>query len=165
MAVCYTRNQAMDDAREYFTVEEANAELAVLREIFGRVLQLRTQLKALFSRLDEADAAPTHAELASGEPWDDDDDYPDEVRRDRAVFQALVDTLREQVEAIQATGCVIKDIETGLVDWYALHEGREVFLCWQYGEREVTHWHELESGYSGRRPISELSLPSRPAVR
>lgn len=148
----------MDEPKQYYTVDEANAQLAELRQLFGRVMQIRTQLKSIYSRLEDLDAAPSQAEISGHEEWDDGDEQPDIVRRDKAVFRALVETLREHVEEIHETGCIIKDIETGLVDWYSLHDGREVFLCWRYGEHEVAHWHELEGGFSGRRPVEELAL-------
>jgi hypothetical protein len=50
----------------------------------------------------------------------------------------------------------VKDIEIGLVDWPAMHEGREVLLCGKYGEREVASWHERDAGFAGRRPVAEL---------
>lgn len=136
--------------RQYFTVAEANAQIETLADLFSRVMQMRMYLKGLYRRLDEAGFPPNQ------ESEEDEEDLPPEVARDRALFLAMAETLREQLEDILATGCVIKDIETGLVDWLALHEGREVWLCWRYGEREVAYWHELNGGFTGRRPVSEL---------
>ena len=50
-------------------------------------------------------------------------------------------------------GCFLKDIETGLVDFYALHEGRVVYLCWRLGEPQVSFWHEVGRGFTYRQPI------------
>jgi hypothetical protein len=52
---------------------------------------------------------------------------------------------------------VIKDLEIGLVDWPAWHENRQIWLCWRYGETEVGYWHDMNTGFSGRRPVSELT--------
>ena len=130
-------------------------------------MQLRAQLKTLYGRLDAAGHPPREEDVreagaalpptrgkkreARGRG-----DVPVDVQRDLAVFRGLVETLREQVDEIQGTGCIIKDLEVGLVDWLAVHHGREVLLCWKYGEREVAFWHDLESGFAGRRPVSEL---------
>jgi hypothetical protein len=57
------------------------------------------------------------------------------------------------VRAINATGAILKDVNTGLVDFLAVRDGREVYLCWRYGEPEIQYWHELEGGFAGRQPI------------
>ncbi len=150
--------------KRYYTLEEANARVAKLAELFGSVMQVRGLLKTLYQRLDAAGYAMEQSELEEGE-LELPDDAPDEVVRDHGMFRALVDTLKEHVAEIQGQGCVVKDVEEGLVDWLALHEGREVWLCWKYGEAEVGYWHELTAGFAGRRPISELreepDLPPR----
>lgn len=139
--------------KQYFTVAEANEQVGILAQLFGRVMQMRVYLKSLYQRLDEA-GYPPHK--------DPPEDMPPDVARDRSMFLAMADVLREQLEEILATGCVIKDIESGLVDWPALHEGREVWLCWKYGEREVGYWHEQNGGFAGRRPVSELHQAGEP---
>ncbi len=146
--------------KSYFTLSEANDSVGELTALFERVMQLRAQLKSLYQQLEEAGHAPDGEELqgtietAENLPTG----APPNVVRDYVRFRALMSTLREQVESIQKTGAIIKDIEIGLVDWPALHQGREVLLCWKYGEREITHWHELEEGFAGRRPVSELEI-------
>ena len=60
------------------------------------------------------------------------------------------------VHRIQDTGALIKDINTGLLDFPALRDGREVYLCWQYGEGEIAFWHEVEGGFAGRQSIDKF---------
>ncbi|MBI5398563.1 DUF2203 domain-containing protein [Candidatus Woesearchaeota archaeon] len=60
------------------------------------------------------------------------------------------------LEQLHNMSCIVKDIEIGLVDFYALHDDREIFLCYCYGEKDITHWHEVDEGYPGRQPISLL---------
>ena len=62
------------------------------------------------------------------------------------------------VHRILETGVQIKDINTGLLDFSARKDGREVYLCWQYGEGEIAYWHEVDAGYAGRQSI-EISNP------
>jgi hypothetical protein len=50
-------------------------------------------------------------------------------------------------------GCVLKDMDQGLVDFLTRRDGREVYLCWRYGEERVAYWHELQAGFAGRRPL------------
>lgn len=57
------------------------------------------------------------------------------------------------VHAIQELGIVVKDVNSGLIDFPALREDREVFLCWQYDEPSVAFWHDLDTGFAGRQPI------------
>jgi hypothetical protein len=154
-------------AKRYYTVGEANAEVPRLNELFGAVMQLRGLLKELYRNLEEADAAPSsEADLPEfGDDLDDEDSDEDEdVRRDLMRFKGMADALKEQVQAIMATGCVIKDIETGLVDWPALHNGHEIWLCWRYGETEVAWWHDQTSGFAGRQPIALLQEPRGPGA-
>jgi hypothetical protein len=62
-------------------------------------------------------------------------------------------TVQEGIEKIQALGGVTKDLGMGLVDFLHLRDGREVNLCWRYGEERITHWHGLREGYAGRKPL------------
>ena len=153
------------ESKQYFTVDDANESVSELNTLFSRVMQLRAQLKTLYQSLDDSGHAPDGEELQGTIESADNlpDDAPAVVRRDYVRFRALMSTLREQVEDIQDTGAIIKDIEIGLVDWPALHQGREVLLCWRYGEPEVSHWHETHAGYSDRRPVSELD-PMEPGA-
>ena len=69
--------------------------------------------------------------------------------------------LEEQVDKILTEindeGILIKRIDTALVDFpYLLEDGKEIYLCWMQGEQEIAFWHEIETGFSGRRPINEL---------
>jgi hypothetical protein len=62
-------------------------------------------------------------------------------------------TIERGIKAIQDLGIVVKDINTGLIDFPALRGGREVFLCWRYDEPEVAFWHDLQAGFAGRQPL------------
>jgi hypothetical protein len=147
-----------DDDKQYFTLADANEQLDALRALFERVMQLRAQLKTLYHRLENAGHPPREEHLRGSTLAGSrgTGDVPVDVQRDLVLFRGLVETLREQVDEIQGTGCIIKDIEVGLVDWPTLHHGREVLLCWKYGEREVGWWHDVDAGFAGRRPVSEL---------
>ncbi len=152
--------------KRYYTVQEANARVARLTELFESIMQVRGLLKTLYQRLESAGYPVEQSELEEGD-IEVPGDAPEEVIRDLGMFRGLVETLKEHVAEVQGQGCVIKDLEEGLVDWLSLHEGREVWLCWKYGERAVGYWHELTSGFAGRQPVSELhedepeSPPSR----
>ena len=75
---------------------------------------------------------------------------------DRAELRALHDELAGQLQHWEERGCVIKSIEAGLADWYARFQDRDIFLCWRLGEKEIGWWHDVDAGFPGRRPVSEL---------
>ena len=61
--------------------------------------------------------------------------------------------MQQGLEQVQALGGVPKDLGLGLVDFLHLRDGREVNLCWRYGEERITHWHGLDEGYASRKPL------------
>jgi len=79
---------------------------------------------------------------------------------DQGAWRARRDTLERSardvqagLEGIQRLGGVTKDPGLGLVDFPHLRDGREVNLCWRYGEERITHWHGLDEGYARRKPL------------
>lgn len=141
--------------RQYFTPEEANRQIPMLEERFARLLQLNAQLKHVYRRLQEIGFAPPDENFEIAPPG-----APESVVGDLSTLRALFDATREAVDELAVAGCVLKNIEHGLVDWYALMDGREVFLCWKLGEKSVEHWHEIDAGFPGRKPISHLRGPA-----
>jgi len=61
--------------------------------------------------------------------------------------------LRAAIEQVQGMGCVIKDLDTGLVDFPTLLHGDEVYLCWRLGEAGISFWHGVDEGFRGRKPV------------
>lgn len=125
--------------KRLFTVQEANELIPFLNEELSHLHRLLEQLR----QLGELAGVPDEQEIAlsGGMPV-----YPKR-------FEMLLE-VRDGVGTIGDKGCVIKDLEQGLVDFPTLWEGREVFLCWRLGENEVTFWHELDDGFAGRQEIS-----------
>jgi len=137
--------------KRYFSIEEANAMIPDLELAFGRMLQLHAQIREVYQRLDASGFAPESDsfDLApEGAPPDTLDDL--------ASLRTLVDALRDDMQALHERGCLVKGVEQGLIDWYTRSAGRDVLLCWKLGEKEVGWWHEVEAGFAGRRPLSEL---------
>ena len=129
---CETANPG----KRYFTVEQANRALtyvrrvvADVREAYGRIVTLRRRIEQQHGRSAES------------------------LERE---YEAAMDRLSYLVDEVHTVGAELKDFERGLVDFPAHHEGREILLCWHAGEDRVEHWHELESGYAGRRAVQEL---------
>lgn len=74
-------------------------------------------------------------------------------REATAYFEHLI-RLQHCLAAIQENGCLVKSVQEGLVDFPHIREGREVYLCWKYGEEDIQYWHEVDAGFAGRTPLS-----------
>jgi hypothetical protein len=132
----------------YFTVDEANALIPELESRFGVVMQMRSQLRIAYGELERDGEPPTADSLQRS------DGSPERIRL-RGRFRALVEALTEALKEIEGTGVTVKDLDTGLCDFLGVVHGRDVWLCWRYGEKTVTHFHGLDEGFSGRQPIDE----------
>jgi hypothetical protein len=80
---------------------------------------------------------------------------PGPILATRARRDASTLALRKVFEKIEQMGVLIKDLETGLIDFLTLYQGHEVCLCWKLGEEGIGFWHGMEEGFAGRKPIDE----------
>ena len=113
---------------------------------------MHVQIQLLCQRLDTAGYLPEGEEIEI-----DPKGATPEIVHDLASVKLLIVEINEQLKKINEMGCIIKDVEIGLVDWYTKGDkGKEVFLCWQLGEKSVNYWHEVDAGYKERKPIAEL---------
>jgi len=117
-----------------FSAEEANRLLPGLSESLGRIREARRVVLDGGERIRRG--APQNGGGAHGKEY----------------WEAL-SALRREVEALAGEGIILRDPESGLVDFPARREGRRVFLCWRVGEDSVGFWHGPETGFSGRRPL------------
>lgn len=65
----------------------------------------------------------------------------------------LVTAIKETVERIEETGCVVKDLDVGLIDFPTLIDDETVYLCWKLGEKRIFYWHRMDEGFAGRKPL------------
>ena len=79
----------------------------------------------------------------------------DQAREARQRRDTAAQNLREAIEQVQELGCVVKDLDTGLVDFPTRFRGVEVYLCWRMGERSIEFWHGVDEGFRGRKAIDE----------
>jgi hypothetical protein len=124
----------------YFTLQEANKTLVTIRPLMDEVQTIRQKILA-----NQPEAWPA-IEKSAGNGGN------------RALSNMVQDfeKLDALVHLIQDTGVLIKDINIGLLDFPALRDGQEVYLCWQYGEGDIAFWHEVEAGFAGRQPIDKF---------
>ena len=66
--------------------------------------------------------------------------------------------LKENIDKIQEYGCVVKDLDVGLIDFPTLYRGEEVYLCWKLGESGIQFWHGVDEGFRGRKAIDQEFL-------
>ena len=132
-----------------FTLEQANRALPLVRRIVQDIVAEHPKWKDLVARYELA-AAGARPEWGESE----------EQLALRREIEAVAERINGYVDELCSVGCVLKGFEDGLVDFYGYQESRLVFLCWRLGEEHVTHWHELDAGFAGRRPIAP-ALASR----
>ncbi len=135
----------MPEGLRAFTLEEANALVPRLTQEFQAVAELREKISKVCEHLGGASAAQElleHHRL----PKPSEKEAAEELRR-------LATEINRTLRRIQELGCVVKDVELGLVDFHSEVEGRHMFLCWQYGEAAVGHFHALDEGYGERQPL------------
>ncbi len=134
----------------FFDVDAANEALTEVGPLLATLADQRNELITL---RDRALAARSPSGAGSGDEAEAD---REEARRIRLRMQGVIDQMSAAVARIDALGITLRDIERGLIDFPALASGRQVWLCWQLGEPDVAHWHELDTGFGSRRPLIEL---------
>jgi hypothetical protein len=142
----------------FYDIDAANAAIPELDGIVGVLRQQRSELVRLRDEVlaqgsgGEGAPAPVTAPPGSGEA-----PISNDLRLIRLRMQGLIDQMAAGVARIDTLGLSLRDIERGLVDFPALVSGRQVWLCWQYGETAIDWWHDLETGFDGRRILAELA--------
>jgi hypothetical protein len=120
----------------HYTVDQANAALPWVAERMERLRSARENFSDEDVREALGEATPGNG---GGEPG-------------RLVSEAFLE-LQAAAAELDAVDIVVRDLDRGLVDFPALREGREVYLCWEEGEAEIGFWHDLDAGFAGRQPL------------
>jgi hypothetical protein len=150
--------------RRYFTVEEANSMVPWLDACFGRILRLRSQMRSLYSTLEDLGHRPDPENLKESLQGNLASGVSDEVQSARAKFVGLMELMQDELVAIQTAGVEIKDLDTGLCDFWSVSilPGEEVYLCWRFGEKRIAFYHPPHAGFAGRKPLPESKGPEGP---
>ena len=120
-----------------FTLKQANSTLPLVRRIVGDIVRTHTTAAELQQNLEQASQGNKQVALQS-------------------QLEEALDRLQDLADELGEVGCELKDAQSGLVDFVGRHNGRDVCLCWKLGEESIEHWHELQSGFAGRQPVSQL---------
>ncbi len=132
----------------FFSLREANALLSTLQEEFARARELRDELMGVQQKLQEAGSGIEGPDVTI------DPEAPLPVQRLQARAVRIIGKLREILREVAELGVEVKAAD-GLVDFRSKLHGRTVLLCWRYGEERVAFFHELDSGFAGRRPLPD----------
>ncbi len=132
-----------------FSVEEANRLLPALEGALGTLVGMARDATAMRREIEVL------AAIAGSGASEESPDV--RLLRDKERLQEeALERFRFELAAIGRHGCILRDLELGLVDFYTMAQGRVVCLCWRRGEPSIEYWHSLDEGFSGRRPLSEL---------
>lgn len=123
--------------RRYFTLQQANQALIYVSRIVHDVTRTYGAAVEVRQRIEQP-----HVE--------------DNVESLRDDYERLMDRLNEYLDELHHAGVELKDFEKGLLDFPAVHQGREILLCWMQGEQRISTWHEVDAGYSGRQDVAVL---------
>ncbi len=132
--------------RKYFTLDQANKTLPLVRKIVSDITSLHPVWRDLVYRYELVAAQ-------SDPKWGES---TEQVAL-RTQIEAVARQINGYMVELEEIGCVFKGFEEGLVDFYGQLDGRDMFWCWKQGEERISHWHELEAGFAGRQPIPELT--------
>jgi hypothetical protein len=127
-------------AQRYFTVDEANRTLPLVRRVVRDIVDDYARWKQHVRDYEVLAASEESEESA-------------EQVGTRAEIETLAERIDGYIAELTAIGCLFKGFEEGLVDFYAKMNGQDVLLCWRLGEAAVEHWHEIEAGFGGRQPL------------
>ena len=124
-----------------FTVDEANELLPNVRVLVEQILENIRRLKSASETVIRKEGL--------------DPETPNLMNRlrDDSEIAKLIGQVKGWVEEINSYGCICKGVEQGLIDFPCMLGAEVVFLCWQIGESSVNHWHRIEDGFTGRKPL------------
>jgi hypothetical protein len=123
--------------RRRFTLEEANRSLPLVRRIVTDVVKTHAEATQLQQQLERTTGATEQAGV-------------------QKQLEQAMHRLEDFVDELSEIGCELKDYQTGLIDFTGRHQGHDICLCWKLGEDHIAFWHELNSGFAGRKPVSLL---------
>jgi hypothetical protein len=134
-----------DEAPKFFSLTEAESLRTQLEPLLIEAIEARRKIDDVDEKLDDL-AERIQRKGGMLVPYD-------QASKWRREHNHLAGAIRNAVERIHATGCVVKDIEVGLLDFPSRIDGQDVFLCWRLGEDRIRFYHGMDEGFAGRKPI------------
>lgn len=127
-----------------FTLEEANQLLPLLTDLLVDLQEKRDEVAEFEVQIDAQELVSSQVEST---PAYELNDLINKHRQAVDEFYAVVDE-------IHSHGCLLKDVDLGLIDFCGVVEGEKVYFCWRLGEEQIGFWHEISGGYANRQPLT-----------
>jgi hypothetical protein len=138
-----------------FTLDEAQSLLPVLESLLRTAIhskkvleEIETEMQALSHRIFLNGG--THVDVIP-------------IARRKAERVKAEQRAKDALAEIDSIGVQVKDLDIGLLDFPCLVDGRIILLCWKLGEKSITHWHDAQEGFAGRKPVDERIARARKA--
>lgn len=129
--------------KKYFTIESVQKQIPTIKKSLLRLQNLKKAIDAIMSvRIDPKEIGY--------------EEFIETNTKLNKEYHKLSYEFYKELEKLEKTGCVLKDLEQGLVDFYCKFEKRDIFLCWKLGEDKIKAWHEVDDGFMGRKPIIDI---------
>ena len=146
-------------SEEFFDLERAERLLPQLDRLLHSALDEKKRL----TQFGQEQARMIEGIIVRGGSRIDQDRF----RRCKKGKEDAGTRLRETVEEIEGLGCLVKDLDIGLVDFPSRVDGRDLYLCWKLGEPRIQFWHYTEEGFAGRKPLDDemIRQMQRPGAR
>jgi len=125
-----------------FTLAEANGLLPEVKAVAVELQRQVDELRQVMADLEGAGSNPPRSSLEK---------YNKNVEQ-----EFLASAIKQLAEYLESLGCQLKGVEPVLVDFPAVYKGETILLCWRAGEDRIRFWHDLQSGFAGRRPVEDL---------
>ena len=130
-------------AKKYFTIESAQKQIPRIKKSLSKLQNLKKAIEAILSvKID-----PNEIGF---------DEFHETNTKLNKEYHKLSYEFYKELEQLEKIGCLLKDLERGLVDFYCKFEGKDIFLCWKLGEDKIKAWHEIDAGFGGRQPVVDF---------
>lgn len=143
---------SMDTEKKYFTLEEANKMLPLVKAIMSDVVETFREVNERRERL---------ALIKGDSESSTHDPYREELEQIEEELEKDIEQLQVYVDELRALGVEPKNFVMGLVDFPAWINGHEAYLCWHLDEPDVMYWHDMDAGFSGRQLVADLGTPEK----
>lgn len=128
-------------SKQYVTLAQAQRRLPHVKKLLSQALHHKNML---------------HMALSVDLQYEDELEDSHFDTKFHKEFHRLSYDFYQILETLEKKGVLIRDLDSGLIDFISFHNNREICLCFRLGEEKITHWHEVDAGFTGRRPIEEL---------
>lgn len=129
----------------HFSLDDANRAIALVTPLILQLQNLQIEAVHTKERLDQLWQRLEHR-----------DDVLDEIASLQQHADQTTRKFTSVLAQLEEMGCILRDVEMGLVDFPAQADGTEVYLCWRLGEEGIHYWHGVDEGYAGRKPITTM---------